>query len=205
MKTTDCIDPYTTHKGQKYENNKKNNDNTESCNLRFLQSPHYTTNCLQHIHWSGQGTIVCKSHQALITCNMSFATRYKGTAQLLNLKSHLFQLYFTDSKDYLTKDCQANLPKAKAHLISASWASQRKGGILGSLRLGLNVSWMVEEDLHHLMVACCCCQNQGCKTCKSTNTQHISVSPPPAELHSVLLYSEYNGQSKQKISLIVGS
>ena len=50
------------------------------------------------------GAIVCKSlatHRALITCdmscNMSYATWYEGTAELLSLtklKSHLFELYF---------------------------------------------------------------------------------------------------------------
>ena len=37
----------------------------------FLQSPHSTANCLQHVHSSGPGATVCKSratHQALITC-----------------------------------------------------------------------------------------------------------------------------------------
>ena len=41
----------------------------------LLQSPHSASNCLQHVHSSGPSTIVCKScatHQALITCNMSF-------------------------------------------------------------------------------------------------------------------------------------
>ena len=52
--------------------------------------------CLQHVHSSGQGAIVCKlraTHQALSICNMLFATCYKGTAQLLSmteLKLHLF-------------------------------------------------------------------------------------------------------------------
>ena len=51
----------------------------------FVQSPHHAMNCLQCIHSSGQGTVLCKSHatrQALITC-MSCATWYEGTAQLL--------------------------------------------------------------------------------------------------------------------------
>ena len=58
-------------------------------------------NCLQHAHSSGPGAIVCKlcaTHRALITCNLQCATWYEGTAQLLSLtelKSHLFQLYFT--------------------------------------------------------------------------------------------------------------
>ena len=37
----------------------------------FLQSPHSTANCLQHIRSSGSGPIVCKSratHRALIMC-----------------------------------------------------------------------------------------------------------------------------------------
>ena len=55
---------------------------------RLLQSPHCAKNCLQHVRSSGQGAIVCKSrvtHRALITCNMSCATWYEGTAQLLSL------------------------------------------------------------------------------------------------------------------------
>ena len=73
-----------------------NNNRTERCYLRFLQSPHCAPNCLQHVRSSGQGAVMCKSHtahRALITCSMSCATWYKGTAQLLNLtklKSHLF-------------------------------------------------------------------------------------------------------------------
>ena len=53
-----------------------------------LQSPHCAANCFQHVHSSGLGTIVCKScakHQALIMRNMSCATWYKGTVQLLSL------------------------------------------------------------------------------------------------------------------------
>ena len=45
-------------------------------------------NCLQRVCSSGQGVKVCKScatHQALITCNMSCAMWYEGTAQLLSL------------------------------------------------------------------------------------------------------------------------
>ena len=37
----------------------------------FLQSPHSAANCLQHVHSSGPGAIVCKSratHRGLITC-----------------------------------------------------------------------------------------------------------------------------------------
>ena len=62
----------------------------------FVQSPHNATDCLQHVRSSGPSAIMHKSratHRALITCNMSCATWYKGTAQLLSLtefKSHLF-------------------------------------------------------------------------------------------------------------------
>ena len=68
----------------------------KGANRDFLQSPHCAANRLQHIRSSGPGIIVCKSratHQALITCYMSCATWYEGTAQLLSLtelKSHLF-------------------------------------------------------------------------------------------------------------------
>ena len=51
----------------------------------FLQSPRCAASCLQHVRSSGQGAIVCNSratHPALITCNMSCATWYEGTAQL---------------------------------------------------------------------------------------------------------------------------
>ena len=68
--------------------NDNNNDRIERPNSRFLLSPHCTTTCLQHVCSSGQGTVVCKSHathQALITCNMSYAMWYEGTTQLLNL------------------------------------------------------------------------------------------------------------------------
>ena len=62
----------------------------------FIQSLRCTTNYLQHVHLSGQGTIVWKSlatHRAPITCNMLCTTWYERTAQLLSLtelKSHLF-------------------------------------------------------------------------------------------------------------------
>ena len=62
-------------------------NHTKSHNTRFLQS-RCATNCLQHVHSSGLGSIVFKSHEtqkALITCNMYFATWYKGTAHLLHL------------------------------------------------------------------------------------------------------------------------
>ena len=76
--------------------NSNNNDGIERRKSRFLQSPRWATNCLQHVHLSGQGKIVCKSsatHWVLVTCNMSCASWYKGTAQLLSLtelKLHLF-------------------------------------------------------------------------------------------------------------------
>ena len=59
---------------------------------RFLQSPHCYANCLQHICSSGHGIIVCKSCTtlwALIMCNMSCATWYEGTAQLLSLTLYI--------------------------------------------------------------------------------------------------------------------
>ena len=43
----------------------------------FAQFPHCAADCLQHVHSSGNGAIVCKSratHRALITCYMSSAT-----------------------------------------------------------------------------------------------------------------------------------
>ena len=61
----------------------------------FLQSPRCAANCLQHVHSRSQGTTACKSRatqQALITCSVSCATWYEGTAQLLSLtelKLHL--------------------------------------------------------------------------------------------------------------------
>ena len=66
----------------------------------FFQSPYCAVNCPQHVSSSGPGAIVCKSramHRVLMTCNMSCATWYERTAQLLSLtelKSHLFSLYF---------------------------------------------------------------------------------------------------------------
>ena len=74
----------------------------DSRNSRFIQSPHCAANCLQHVRSCGQGAIACKSRAthralALITCNMSCAAWYEGTAQLLSLtelKSHLFQLFY---------------------------------------------------------------------------------------------------------------
>ena len=60
----------------------------------LLQSPHCAVKCLKHVRSSGSGAMVCKSratHRALITCNMSCATWYEGTDQVLSfteLKSH---------------------------------------------------------------------------------------------------------------------
>ena len=92
------IDPYspylTSLKSSTFHNN--NNNHIERRNSRFLQSPHWATNCLQHVRSCGSDVIVCKScatHQALITCNLQCVTWYNGTAQLLSLtelKSHLF-------------------------------------------------------------------------------------------------------------------
>ena len=44
-----------------HNNNNNNNDHIEWPNLRILQSPHCSANCLQHKNSSGQGTILCKS------------------------------------------------------------------------------------------------------------------------------------------------
>ena len=47
----------------------------------ILNSPNCTTNCLQHVHSSGQGEIDCKSratHWALIACNNPCAALYEG-------------------------------------------------------------------------------------------------------------------------------
>ena len=71
------------------DNNNNDNNRIERRSARlFLQSPHCTANCLQHVHSSCHRAIVCKSlatHRALITCNMSSATWYQETAQLLGL------------------------------------------------------------------------------------------------------------------------
>ena len=84
-------------------NNKSNNNNRiERRDLRSftISDPHCAANRLQHIRSSGPGAIVCKSraaHGALIMRNISCATWYEGTAQLLSLtelKSQLFELYF---------------------------------------------------------------------------------------------------------------
>ena len=66
----------------------------------FLQSPKCPATCPQHVRSSDQDAILFKSlatHRALITYNMSCATWYKGTAQLLSVtefKSHLFLALF---------------------------------------------------------------------------------------------------------------
>ena len=44
---------------------------------RFVQSPHCSANCLQHVCSSGQGAIMCKSRASSLT----------------EFKSHLFELY----------------------------------------------------------------------------------------------------------------
>ena len=66
----------------------KDNTNTERWNSRLLQSPHCAANCLptRSLRWSAQGPAVWKwraAHWALIMYNMSCATRYEGTAQLM--------------------------------------------------------------------------------------------------------------------------
>ena len=73
-----------------------NDNNGDRIRDFFTISSHFS-NCLQHIRSSGQGTIVCKScatHQTLSMCNMSCATWYKGTAQLLSL-TDLNHIYFS--------------------------------------------------------------------------------------------------------------
>ena len=53
--------------------NDNDDDCIDRCYSRFLQCPHYVANCLQHVRWSCQGLVVCKScaaHQTLIMCSM---------------------------------------------------------------------------------------------------------------------------------------
>ena len=77
-----------------------------------FNSNHDNNNCIERCNWSptpalkwpshNRVKIMCKTkshatHQSLITCNMWYATWYKGTAQLLSLtefKSHLFFVFF---------------------------------------------------------------------------------------------------------------
>ena len=76
-----CAEAYTA----------KHKKNVQFC---FAQFPHCAVNCLQNVHSSGQGAIVCKSRairRALITCNMC-ATWYKGTAQPFSLTELTSQL-----------------------------------------------------------------------------------------------------------------
>ena len=77
----------------------------------FSLSPHCAASCLN-------------SNYVQITCNMSCATWYKGTAQLLSLtecKSHLHKLYFHWLKPLTDKDrhCRSKLPSHYWH-----WANQ---------------------------------------------------------------------------------
>ena len=81
-------------------NNNNNNNSMQRHYSRFvtISSQRRKLSPICTLKWPGQ--TVCKScatHRALITC-MLCATWYKGTAQLLSLtelKSHLFELYFT--------------------------------------------------------------------------------------------------------------
>ena len=60
----------------------------------FLQSPHCTVNRLQHVRYSGLGSIMCKpyaTHWVLISATC--VTCHEGTAQLLSL-TELKSLYF---------------------------------------------------------------------------------------------------------------
>ena len=68
-------------------NNNDKNNHSQRCYSRFffLQSPHCAVNRLQHVRLSGPGAIVCKSHathQALITCSMSFYVPHSRKGQL---------------------------------------------------------------------------------------------------------------------------
>ena len=98
-----CTDPITpgtwqinnssNNNDDNNNNNNNNNNHIERHNSRFLQSPHCTTNCLQHKHSSSLGTIMCKSHAThwvLFMYNMLCVIWCKGIAKL-----HLFELYFT--------------------------------------------------------------------------------------------------------------
>ena len=51
-------------------NNSSNNNCIERRNSRFLQSPHCSANCLQHVHSNGPGAIVCKSRATSSTYRM---------------------------------------------------------------------------------------------------------------------------------------
>ena len=78
----------TTHCHYHHHHNNTNNNNDdddddddliERRNSRFFYS---AVSCLQHVRSSDPGAVACKSRaiqRALITCNMSCATWYKGT------------------------------------------------------------------------------------------------------------------------------
>ena len=77
-----------------------NNDDDDNNHIKRRNLRYFTMSSLRHcfqlIRSSGQRAIVFKSHAAhwaLITCNMSSAMCYEGTAQLLlsltELKLHL--------------------------------------------------------------------------------------------------------------------
>ena len=65
----------------------------------FLQSPHCTASCLKHVHSSGPGTIVRKSHaahQALIMCNMLCYMPHGMKGQLsYSVRQTLNRIYFS--------------------------------------------------------------------------------------------------------------
>ena len=63
----------------------------------FLQSPHCSANCLQHLRSSGHGAMVYKSRATrweLVTCNMPCTTWYDETAQLLSSTELILHLVF---------------------------------------------------------------------------------------------------------------
>ena len=74
--TRPSADPISTGAWRGNNSNNDDNDHIARRNLRFLQSPHCATNCLQHIHSSGQGAVVCKSYANHVQCieRLSYAT-----------------------------------------------------------------------------------------------------------------------------------
>ena len=98
--------------------NNYDNIRTERCNLRFLQSPPCTTNCLTYAQVA-RVQIMRKSraaHQALIMCNMLCAVWYEGTAQLKKKpKTHTKKR--SNKCDFNSVKLNLSLTELKSHLF----------------------------------------------------------------------------------------
>ena len=127
------------------DNDSKHDGDIERSNVRFLQSPHCTANCLQHACLHSQGAVMWKSHATChvhITCNLSNGLYCKGTAlQLIWHKwNHLWFQFFTllaETINQWRRGGNQNTPKNSLTMSSRN-----------ATYLGLKIQALSETETH---------------------------------------------------------